>query len=74
VRPDEVCPGDIVVYRDDLGRIEHTGVVVWVDRAGPLSMPWVVSKWANHGEYLHRVNNCPYRGMPVYMREGQNDG
>jgi hypothetical protein len=73
VPADQVAPGDIVVYRDNLGQIEHTGVVVWIEESATLRAPWIVSKWGTHGEFIHRVNNSPYQGTPLFMREASDD-
>ncbi|MBI3945524.1 MAG: hypothetical protein HY321_06380 [Armatimonadetes bacterium] len=71
IRPDEVKPGDIVVYYDERGGITHTGVVMFI-RRGPAggTIPFVLSKWARHGEYLHPVGVfVPYTTFR-YFREG----
>jgi hypothetical protein len=73
IRTDQVLPGDIVIYRDNSGHIEHSGVVVWVDGQGDLRVPWIVSKWGRGGEYIHRYNNSPYSGTPSFMREHLDD-
>lgn len=72
VRLDEVQPGDIAVYRDENGEVEHTGVVVAVDPVAGLRVPILISKWGSWGEYVHRCNNSPYRGHVLFMREGSN--
>ncbi len=69
----EALPGDIVIYRYGNGRVEHTGVVVWVEENETVRLPWVVSKWGNLGEYIHRFNNSPYRGTAHFMRETPYD-
>jgi hypothetical protein len=68
-----VLPGDIVLYRDRAGQIEHTGVVTSVDGEGPLRVLWVVSKWGASGEYIHPFNKSPYTGTPHFMREGADE-
>jgi hypothetical protein len=65
-----VLPGDIVVYRDHAHRIEHTGIVVLAGPDGSLTVPWVVSKWGNAGEYIHPFNESLYSGTAHFMREG----
>jgi hypothetical protein len=63
-----VRPGDVVIYVQD-GSIEHSGIVVWVDGAGP----WILSKWGECHEPIHRLYDCPYRNrtMVVYYRLGE---
>jgi hypothetical protein len=74
VRPDHVQPGDIAIYRDDFRQIDHTGIVAWVAKDERPRLPWVLSKWAHQGEYLHRYNDCPYDSRHVtFMREGADD-
>ena len=67
-----VLPGDIAVYRDHAGHIEHTGVVVRVDQHQTLDLPWVLSKWGNAGEYIHPYDETLYTGTPHFMREGSD--
>jgi len=59
----KLIPGDIAVYTSMItGKILHIGVVVAVTNL--LSSPWresvkVQSKWGEHGEYVHDVNDVP---------------
>lgn len=70
----EVLPGDIILYYSN-GQINHSGIVVSRREENELvSRPWIVSKWAHAGEYVHRYDYCPYDSSNVrYMREGQHD-
>lgn len=52
-----VGPGDIIAYIDNRGRIDHSGIVI---SEPELQTPWVLSKWAWAGEFVHRANICPY--------------
>lgn len=69
----EVLPGDVAIYwyEDDPLRPEHTGVVTWVEPGSALRVPWVLSKWGDGSEYVHRFNNTPYKGRCEFFREGQ---
>jgi hypothetical protein len=73
VKEHEVQPGDIVVYRGINRKIEHTGIVVWMEKKPDRFDIWIVSKWSMYGEYVHTVDNSPYAGRPHYMREGQHE-
>jgi len=75
VAQNRVCQGDIILYCDHAGEIDHTGVVIDVPTDETIFCPWILSKWANYGEYIHRYNYCPYDARHVkFMREGRNDG
>lgn len=70
----EVCPGDIILYFDTNGALEHSGVVVHVPKDEGIICPWVLSKWGNGGEYVHRYDYCLYNWRDVrYKREGHHD-
>ena len=60
VRVDAALPGDILLYIDETGDIEHSAVVV----SAPLELgvPLVVSKWGKGHETMHWANSCPYHG------------
>lgn len=51
--------GDVVVYVDEEGDIQHSGIVVRFDD-GQLRTPWILSKWGDCHEVIHRVGDCPY--------------
>ena len=56
----EVMPGDVILYFDDRGDVEHSGVVVEPPISDLLGIPLVYSKWGKYKEMLHRGNQCPY--------------
>jgi hypothetical protein len=65
----DVLPGDVVVYFDDHGRADHSGIVVEAADPASLSIPKVVSKWAWAYEVVHWANQCPYEMQDVrYFR------
>jgi hypothetical protein len=66
----DVLPGDIVLYQEQSGIIEHTGIVVWIDEQPSSRLPWIISKWGKCGEFLHPYNRSLYTGTPFFMREG----
>jgi len=49
--------GDIVIYRDDLDHVRHTGLVRFVGADG---LVLVESKWGPLGIYLHTPTDQPY--------------
>lgn len=49
--------GDVVIYRDDSGRPQHTGLVRYVGDDG---MVLVESKWGPLGVFLHNPETQPY--------------
>ncbi len=54
---DEPREGDIVIYRDRLGQVQHTGLVRFVGTDG---LVLVESKWGSLGIYLHTPKDQPY--------------
>ena len=54
---DEPREGDIVIYRDGLGQVQHTGLVRFVGTDG---LVLVESKWGSLGIYLHTPKEQPY--------------
>ena len=62
--PSEICPviGDVVVYREkEGGEPHHVGVVarvVLIEKAGQNGI-WILSKWGDQPEYLHRLEDVP---------------
>ncbi len=59
VKPQDVLPGDVVVYFTD-GDAEHSGIVV-----GSEVVPIILSKWGPAHEVIHRVNECPYDATQI---------
>lgn len=57
---ERVLPGDLILYFDDTGDIEHSGIVITTPTAEPLGIPRVMSKWGKYCELIHWGNNCPY--------------
>lgn len=53
----DVLAGDVVLYNNSDGDIEHSGIVI---RRPELRIPWVVSKWSTGEEFLHPALACPY--------------
>jgi hypothetical protein len=74
IEDSQVRSGDVILYYYENGDLEHSGVVAFVDPFETVRVPWILSKWGQAGEYLHRYNYCPYNWRRVrYMREGQHD-
>jgi hypothetical protein len=62
-RPEDVLPGDVVVYTRE-GDPEHSGIVVSISPE-----IWVLSKWGALHEVIHRVTECPYnQAYPEFYR------
>lgn len=69
---ENICPGDIVIYRDRTDRmIVHGGVIMRLDTLAPgkidleqvATVPMVLSKWDDKsGEDLHQLMDIPFRG------------
>jgi len=57
---EEVLPGDIILYFDEEGDIEHSGIVVRAPRQDSLWIPMIFSKWGKYAEVIHLANQCPY--------------
>jgi hypothetical protein len=65
----QVLPGDIVLYYDESGDIEHSGVVIESPAEQNLSMPLVCSKWGKFAEVIHLAHRCPYNAANLqYFR------
>lgn len=54
----DALPGDIIVYYS-YGDAEHSGIVI-EKPTPPLYVPYIVSKWSSHAEFIHPANHCPY--------------
>ncbi|MEK0188286.1 peptidoglycan-binding domain-containing protein, partial [Microcoleus anatoxicus] len=48
--------GDVVIYRDDKGKIQHSGIVAAVSGD---KVTRVISKWAMYGLYEHNLLDVP---------------
>ena len=59
VEIEAVLPGDAILYFDEDGDIEHSGIVVSRPQA-TLKVPQVVSKWGKFQEVIHWASQCPY--------------
>ena len=59
-RQQDVLPGDIVIYVDETGDIEHSGIVLYRDNSGLLPIVKVLSKWGSAHEVIHGHLECPY--------------
>mgnify|MGYP001562690834 CR=1 FL=1 len=56
----EAKGGDIVVYFDENGDANHSGIVVAnTEYDQRLILPMICSKWGNGGEFIHGLNDCP---------------
>jgi hypothetical protein len=62
VPKESVMAGDIIIYRDQSGDYEHSGIVVHVPTRSEnlLRIPVVCSKWGRGHEFVHQANYCPY--------------
>lgn len=60
-----ILAGDIVVYVGPDGDIEHSGVVMDVDKSMLIPIPKVLSKWGVAHEVVHRLADCPYASTNV---------
>lgn len=58
-------PGDVIVYRDIVNLIVHSGLV---RAAFPDGLVLVESKWGLEGRYLHRPEDQDYSGSFTYYR------
>lgn len=61
----DILPGDIVVYIGPNGDIEHSGVVMDVDKSALVPTPKVLSKWGVAHEVVHFLRDCPYASTNV---------
>lgn len=56
----EIIPGDIALYVKD-GEIQHSGIVLNISSG----MPWILSKWGQLQEAIHKPTDCPYHACNV---------
>jgi len=69
--------GDVVVYVDSEGAVQHIGIVMAVlddlraEAVAPFRRAWVLSKWGGGGgEYLHWADDVhPRYGVPHFYSE-----
>jgi hypothetical protein len=61
-------PNDVIVYRDDAGRILHSGRVRRVHEDGQV---WIESKWGAGGRYLHLPEDQCYSPSFAYYRSAR---
>lgn len=61
----DILSGDIVVYVGPDGDIEHSGIVMDVDKSMLILIPKVLSKWGVAHEVVHRLADCPYASTNV---------
>ena len=61
----DVREGDVIVYRDSVGHVRHTGLVRFVGVDGLIL---VESKWGPLGLYLHFPQDQPYGNLFAYYR------
>jgi hypothetical protein len=59
VQPKEARAGDVVLYFDEDGAIDHSGFVIGTEGVG-VRVPRVWGKWGKGPEMVHAVGNCPY--------------
>lgn len=64
----DVLPGDIVLYVDESGDIEHSGIVLHKEDLGLLPIVKILSKWGSAHEVIHGHMDCPYslRSLEYY--------
>ena len=56
----DVLAGDIILYLDDDGDVEHSGIVIEPPNKSLLNIATIVSKWGRGWEVIHAANQCPY--------------
>ena len=55
--------GDVVVYYNDQGQVEHSGLVVGRIVGSGLNVPEIWSKWGKGYEWRHPLRICPWNSM-----------
>lgn len=60
IPPERALEGDVILYFDDSGDFEHSGIVILRPLADNLNVPRVCSKWGKYAEVIHWGNRCPY--------------
>lgn len=59
IERDNVLPGDVILYYNEDGDIEHSGIVISKPDEH-IKIPQVVSKWGRYKEVVHYANDSPY--------------
>jgi len=54
--------GDIIVYRDDTGKITHSGIFCGINHGNI----YIVSKWGKGGLHKHKVSAVPSDAGSTY--------
>lgn len=57
---DSTLAGDVVIYCDDQGTIEHSAVLLEAPSRDNFYLPLVYGKWGFGKEWIHSLSNCPY--------------
>jgi len=57
----DVLPGDVIIYYNEKGEIEHSGIVASQPSDETTKIPWVVSKWGKYSEVYHLAFDCPFQ-------------
>lgn len=61
----DVLAGDVVLYCDENGDANHSGIVVWYEHLKDIA-PIICSKWGKFGEYIHGLYDVPNVYGPQY--------
>jgi len=60
VRPDDLMPGDVVLYKDpDTEDIKHVGLVLAAEMMFETKRIRVLSQFGRDGEYIHDLDDVP---------------
>jgi hypothetical protein len=65
IKLEELFSGDLILYVDEKGDIQHSGLIIQVNTVDALVIPMVLSKWGNGSEVYHAYKNCPYWNSTV---------
>jgi hypothetical protein len=75
VKPEDVIPGDVIIYFGDDGDAEHSGIVLTSPQSSQLRVPQVLSKWGKFSEFIHWANQSPYNfSLVKYFRIIHSNG
>jgi hypothetical protein len=61
IKLSDLIAGDIAIYINRDGEIEHSGIVVEIEQFGPR----VLSKWGGCHEVVHMLGDCPFDATRV---------